>query len=67
MLRSEEMRHAGPTDSEIPSAHVYRGGVSASVDYEQFYFFLCWWPLVFSEEWWDLFWHEVLCSLAVCC
>jgi hypothetical protein len=51
---------------EILSAHVYRGGVSAGVGYAQVEFFLGWWPLLFSQEWWGLIRYEVLGSPAVC-
>jgi hypothetical protein len=37
------------------------------VDYSRVQFFLSWWPLLFSQEWWGHIWYGVYGSLAVYC
>jgi hypothetical protein len=39
---------------------------SESIDYSRVYFFLDWWPLLLSQEWWGHIWYMVYGSLVVC-
>jgi hypothetical protein len=62
--------YSGQTGDEILPAHGYHDGRE---DWHGLFLGLVlfrlvvlgWWPLLFSQEWWDLIWYGVLGSLAI--
>jgi hypothetical protein len=63
-VSSQGGRRAGQIGGEIlPAVMRKRGGADCS----RVQFFLGWWPLLFSQEWWGHIWYVVYGSPAVCC
>jgi hypothetical protein len=51
--------------SYLPTSIVMRE--RDGVDFSRAQFFLGWWPLLLSQEWWGHIWYGLYGSLTVCC
>jgi hypothetical protein len=49
----------------LPTSIIMRE--SEGVDCFRVFFFLGWWPLLFSQEWWGHIWYGVCGSPIICC
>jgi hypothetical protein len=57
--------YIGQIGGEIPPSVAIVIGGRTGMDYSWVEFFLGWWPLLFSQEWWAHIWYGVLGSPVV--
>jgi hypothetical protein len=60
-------RQGGQASGEILPTHVYCNEGERWWDFSRAQFFLGWWPLLLSQEWWGHIWYGLYGSLTVCC